>query len=200
MRPPPSPEITVIGEGPPRPDVMEIGAGSDLPARLRKLGNLGGKLGRHHRKALAVAAVLALALTAFVFYQFGSSSSTPAAAPRPSARPSASPSREPTPAEIYTAVAPSVVSIEAAASPTSATGSAGTGIIVNGEGAVLTAFHVVKGAGAIRLIFADGSDAGASIAASDPANDIAILMPGRLPSMVVPAVLGRADRLAVGDG
>src|SRR5688500_17514491 len=108
MSRPPSPEITVTSEGASRSDVLEIGSGSDRRVSLRVLD----RLGRHRRKAIAAVAVLTLALTAFVFYRWGSSS-TPAAAPAPSARPSASPSREPTTAEVYTAVAPSVVSIEA---------------------------------------------------------------------------------------
>src|SRR5262249_15464228 len=105
-----------------------------------------------------------------------------------------------TTAEVYAAVAPSVVSIEAATSAESTTGSAGTGIIVNGQGAILTAFHVVKGAGVIKVTFGDGTTAPATIAASDPANDIAMLIPGERPSVVVPAVLGSSNRTAVGDG
>ena len=38
-----------------------------------------------------------------------------------------------------------------------------------------------------------------SVAGSDPATDIAVLQPLGLPSVVVPAVLGSASRLAVGE-
>jgi putative serine protease PepD len=143
---------------------------------------------------VAVAAVVVLALTAFLFYRWGSA--RPTAAP---ARPSASPSatRPPTTTEVYTALAPSVVTIEA----TEGNGAvdAGTGVVVNADGTVLTALHVVKGAGAIRLTFADGTQSTATVTASDPTVDIATLAPATLPSIVVPAVLG-GGRLAVGDG
>jgi S1-C subfamily serine protease len=75
----------------------------------------------------------------------------------------------------------------------------GTGVIVNASGAVLTAQHVVKGASAIRLTYADGTTSAATVLAADPSIDIALLAPATLPSVVVPAVLGRSDRLSVGD-
>lgn len=77
---------------------------------------------------VATAAVVLLALTAMLFYHWGSTGRT-AAPTRPGASPS--PSRPPTTAEVYTALAPSVVSIEA----TGGTGEvdAGTGVIVNDD-------------------------------------------------------------------
>jgi putative serine protease PepD len=141
-----------------------------------------------------VAAVVVLALTAFLFYRWGSA--RPTAVPvRPSASPSAT--RPPTTAEVYTALAPSVVTIEATEG--NGTVDAGTGVVVNADGTVLTALHVVKGAGAIHLTFADGTQSTATVTASDPTVDIATLAPATLPSIVVPAVLG-GGRLAVGDG
>jgi putative serine protease PepD len=143
---------------------------------------------------VAVAAVVVLALTAFLFYRWGSA--RPTAVPvRPSASPSAT--RPPTTAEVYTALAPSVVTIEATEG--NGTVDAGTGVVVNADGTVLTALHVVKGAGAIHLTFADGTQSTATVTASDPTVDIATLAPATLPSIVVPAVLG-GGRLAVGDG
>ena len=65
----------------------------------------------------------------------------------------------------------------------------GSGVIVNARGAVLTALHVVDGAAQIRVGFADGSTSAASLAASQPANDIAVLAVDQLPEIVVPAVL-----------
>ena len=151
---------------------------------------------RGRRTALAAAAAMALVLTALVFYRWGAAGpAAPTAAPRPGPSPSAS--RQPTTADIYTAVAPSVVSIEA--TRTGGAGDAGTGIVVNANGLVLTALHVVKGATGVRLTFADGTTSAAAILASDPAIDIAVLAPQTLPSVLVPAVLGASDRLAVGD-
>jgi S1-C subfamily serine protease len=154
--------------------------------------------GRGRRAILAGAAVLVLVLTAIVAYHWGSAGSAGAAATtRPS--PSPSPSKSPTVADIYAAVAPSVVLIEAVALPKSVTESTGTGVVVNADGSILTALHVVKGAADIKVTFADGTASAASVAAADPTMDIAILTPATLPSLVVPAVLGGSGRVAVGD-
>jgi S1-C subfamily serine protease len=140
-------------------------------------------------------AVAVLALTAFVSYRSGSAGAPKASA---SVRPSPSASRSPTTAEIYTAVAPSVVSIQHALAGTTEVDS-GTGVIVNATGTILTALHVVNGTGPIQVAFADGTTSPATVAAADPAHDIAALAVTTLPSVLVPAVLG-GSRLAIGDG
>ena len=68
----------------------------------------------------------------------------------------------------------------------------GAGVVVNADGTVLTALHVVDGAESITISFSDGTNAGADILESTPASDIATLRPHRLPDTVVPAVLGGA--------
>lgn len=145
----------------------------------------------HRRRGLVVGAALValLVLTAVVFFRWGSAGS-PAAAP--SASPSPSAPETLTTAEIYETLAPSVVTVEG-------TNSTGTGVIVNASGMILTAHHVVANAGAIRATFADGTASAATLLAADPANDIAVLAPATLPEVVVPAVLGSAARLSVGD-
>ena len=65
----------------------------------------------------------------------------------------------------------------------------GSGVIINGAGAVLTALHVVDGAGQIQVGFADGTTAAGRVVTSQPENDIAVLAVDRLPEVVVPAVL-----------
>jgi putative serine protease PepD len=145
----------------------------------------------------AVVGVAALLLTAVLAYRAGGAGrarATPSGTPRPS--PSAS--RTPTTAEVYTAVAPSVVRIQAA--PAGGTIEAGTGVVVNGDGTIMTALHVVKGASRIQVAFADGTTSTAQVTGADPALDVAVLRPATLPSIVVPAVLGSSNRLAVGDG
>jgi S1-C subfamily serine protease len=96
--------------------------------------------------------------------------------------------------EIYAAVSPSVVSIEARSGTM---GSRGTGVIVNANASILTALHVVNGADEIRVVFADGTQSTAALVSGDPAMDIALLAPATLPEIVVPAVLGGGP--AVGD-
>jgi S1-C subfamily serine protease len=129
---------------------------------------------------------VALSITAVVLWRSGSQ--TPVVAkPRPSA---SSPAKLTVP-QIYAALLPSVVSIESKGQGT------GTGVIANADGAILTAFHVVNGAEAIEVIFADGTRSAAIVAGADPSIDIAILTAETLPAVVVPAVLG--GRTAVGD-
>jgi putative serine protease PepD len=145
---------------------------------------------------VAAVAVVVLALAGTGFYRWGPAGK-PAAAPR-TAPSSAAPSRSPTPADVYATVAASVVSIESA--PTgSTTGELGTGVIVNADATILTALHVVKDGGSIKVTFADGTTSAATVTAADPAIDIATISPSTLPSVVVPAVLGSSDRLDVGD-
>jgi S1-C subfamily serine protease len=146
--------------------------------------------------AVTAVAVLALALTATALYRWGSAGSG-TSRPRVSASPSSS--RPPTTAEIYTAVAASVVSIEAVGTGAIPTDVTGTGVVVNADGTILTALHVVKGGGAIRVTFADGTESTATVTSADPTMDIATVGPATLPSVLVPAVLGSSHRLAVGD-
>jgi S1-C subfamily serine protease len=73
----------------------------------------------------------------------------------------------------------------------------GSGVVVNAAGTVVTALHVVDGAGQIQVEFADGTRAAARVAASRPEKDIAVLAVDQLPQVVVPAVL--AGPPPVGD-
>jgi S1-C subfamily serine protease len=74
----------------------------------------------------------------------------------------------------------------------------GTAVVVTAAGDVLTALHVVEGSGVITLTYADGSTTTASVAASQPENDIAVLRPDVVPASVVPATLGNPGLLRVG--
>jgi S1-C subfamily serine protease len=143
---------------------------------------------------LVAGLVAALMVTAVVAYRWGARSAPPQVLP--TSTPSASPT-PPTTAEIYEAVAPSVVSV--LASDAGGPRGSGTGVIVNADAMILTALHVVNGATTVRVIFADGSQAPALVVGADPALDIAVLQPAGLPLVVVPAVLGSAERLAIGD-
>lgn len=73
----------------------------------------------------------------------------------------------------------------------------GAGVVINADGSVLTALHVVAGAGSITVRFADGTTSPATVKSQQPANDVAVLTPQRLPGVVVPATLGGGQ--AVGD-
>ncbi len=70
------------------------------------------------------------------------------------------------------------------------TGGLGAGVIINADGVILTANHVVSGAKVITVTFADGTSSSASIVSAEPERDIAVLQPDRKPEIVVPAVMG----------
>jgi S1-C subfamily serine protease len=66
----------------------------------------------------------------------------------------------------------------------------GSGVIVANNGTILTADHVIAGAGTITVTFADGTVTTATVASADRNRDIAKLTPASLPQVVVPATLG----------
>ncbi|MEX2026114.1 MAG: trypsin-like peptidase domain-containing protein, partial [Pirellulaceae bacterium] len=73
----------------------------------------------------------------------------------------------------------------------------GSGVIVDPEGFIVTNFHVVTGAEAIRVRLTDGRMADATVVGADPVTDLAIIkidLPG-----LVAATWGDSDELEVGD-
>ncbi len=151
------------------------------------------------RVGIGLVAAWALILTVVVFTRGGGEQATPQQAARPS--PSASQGPLST-GEVYQTLLPSVVRIEttrgAKANATSMTESAiGTGVIANADGSILTALHVVADARAITVSYTDGTTSPATVASSDPDNDIAVLDPQKGPETLVPATLGGG--VQVGD-
>ena len=100
-------------------------------------------------------------------------------------------------AEVYNLIIPSIVVIQTDRPSTTNASGLGTGVIVNDQGLILTALHVVDKATSIRVSFSDGTETRATIESADPENDIAVLSTERLPDVLVPAVLGGG--LQVGD-
>jgi S1-C subfamily serine protease len=92
---------------------------------------------------------------------------------------------------VFRTIQPSVVFISAApdgAGPDEA--ASGAGVVVDANGQILTARHVVQGATSIEVTFSDGTTSAATIVSEQPDNDIAVLKPAQLPGILVPAVLG----------
>jgi S1-C subfamily serine protease len=103
---------------------------------------------------------------------------------------------------VVAAVEPSVVAISAQVverrGPFEIMGEgAGTGIIIDAEGHVLTNAHVVSGASDVTVTV-EGEERAATVVGADDRSDVAVL---RLddPTGIVPAALGSTTDVAVGD-
>jgi S1-C subfamily serine protease len=109
--------------------------------------------------------------------------------------------RVPYSTQVYQAILPSLVLIrtQRADAAEDERFGVGSGVVVNENGDILTALHVVDEAAEIEILFADGSEAIAEIVSAEPENDIALLHPNRPPDLVVPAVLGNTGAMRVGD-
>ncbi|MRW86382.1 Do family serine endopeptidase [Pseudoduganella sp. FT26W] len=75
--------------------------------------------------------------------------------------------------------------------------SLGSGVIVSGQGYILTNNHVVEGADEIEVVLADGRRAAAKLVGTDPETDLAVvkITLDKLPVIV----LGQAEQAQVGD-
>jgi len=117
-----------------------------------------------------------------------SSGGGPAAAP--TSAPTSTTSAVPNAATVYRKIQPSLVLIETGTDPTSNLATLGSGVIINAQGNILTAEHVVDGASTIFVTFGDGTQTTATVVSSSHDDDTAVLAPDKTPSVIVPAVLG----------
>jgi S1-C subfamily serine protease len=110
------------------------------------------------------------------------------------------PSATPTPAisEVYAKVAPSVVQIRAV-KPDGTTLEAGSGVVIDEAGDILTALHVVQNIPILSVLFADGTESRATIISELAPSDIAALRPANPPAQIVAATLGSPNALRIGD-
>lgn len=116
---------------------------------------------------------------------------------RAMASPTPTPSFE---SQVYSVILPSVVSIEAQVPKADGKvgNNAGSGVVVDDTGDILTCLHVVEDATKIHVTFADGTESEASIVVQAE-NDLALLRPQIIPDNLVPAILASASTLQVGD-
>ncbi len=77
--------------------------------------------------------------------------------------------------------------------------STGSGVFINASGDILTCLHIVAGASAIEVTFADGTKSEAAVVSGQPANDIAVLRAKNPPSPITPAVLGSPRSVQIGS-
>lgn len=100
---------------------------------------------------------------------------------------------------VYQAILPSLVVVQTDEAGEEDLFGLGTGVVINSDGAVLTALHIVEGSDEIRVAFADGTRTSAFVVNADPERDIAVLAPASPPELAVPATIGSAASLRVGD-
>ncbi len=102
--------------------------------------------------------------------------------------------------QAFKTILPSLVYISTTGNEQRADGhGVGSGVIVNADGSILTANHVVDGARAITVTFADGTESAATVVSQQPEQDLAVLRPATGPSVIVPAVLAGSGGLQIGD-
>ncbi|MEM6810521.1 MAG: trypsin-like peptidase domain-containing protein [Pseudomonadota bacterium] len=75
----------------------------------------------------------------------------------------------------------------------------GSGVLIDDEGHVMTAAHVVQTADFILVEFADGQKMTAAVVSSDPLKDVALLKLDGMPNRIKPAKLGDSDKVRIGD-
>ncbi len=99
-------------------------------------------------------------------------------------------------ASVVDAVGPAVVRVESGGK---GRGGVGSGVVIAGDGLVLTNSHVVAGARRVRLALADGGEAGieAEVLGDDPDTDLALLR-AALPDGSGAATLGDSGKLRRG--
>ena len=94
------------------------------------------------------------------------------------------------------AVRPSVVAIDVEAEQGTA---AGSGVILDTEGHILTNNHVVEGARTVQVMLWDGRIYEATIVGTDATTDLAVLKITDPPDDLTAATLGTSDDLGVGE-
>lgn len=75
----------------------------------------------------------------------------------------------------------------------------GSGFVVDGQGRILTNYHVVDGASKITVTLQDEKSYDATLAGSDPSSDLAVLKIDAPSSELRPLPLGDSSKVAVGE-
>ncbi len=106
---------------------------------------------------------------------------------------------------IYQKVNPSVVYIENLAKPARSTitqavpESSGSGFVWDAQGHIVTNNHVVSGADELRVTFADGVELPATVVATDPDSDLAVIIVDPKFARLVPVERGNITEVVVGQ-
>ncbi|MET9495787.1 trypsin-like peptidase domain-containing protein [Streptomyces sp. NPDC006552] len=164
--------------------------GPELPPAPRKRKRLRGPLGL--LAAVAVAAAAVGGGTAYAFQELSGSDTTASSATSTNVVPS---SQKGTVSGVATAVSPSIVEVNAALSAGSSTGS---GVVLTGDGEILTNNHVVSGATSIKVRTSDGKTYTAEVVGTDAKKDLALIKLKNASGLKA-ATLGDSSGVKVGD-
>ena len=167
--------------------------------------------------AVAVAIGALAGAGAYALTNDGSGSATPSASPLVvPAQPASSTSTVDSLTQLYKEDAPGVVDITvtSTASGNSSSGfpfgnsgpqqqqkqeAEGTGFVINSNGDILTAEHVVAGENSIKVTFQDGSTATATLVGSDKTTDTAVIHVDVPASKLHPLALGNSSSVQPGE-
>ncbi|GAA2009479.1 hypothetical protein GCM10009818_21750 [Nakamurella flavida] len=97
--------------------------------------------------------------------------------------------------QVASAVLPSVVSV---LSTSSSSQGEGSGVILSGDGLILTNNHVIEGATTLQVRFNDGTTADATVVGADATDDLAVIKAENVSGLTT-ATLGSSDNLQVGQ-
>jgi S1-C subfamily serine protease len=75
----------------------------------------------------------------------------------------------------------------------------GTGVVIVDKGIILTNLHVVQGGESIKVTFADGLEANATVTGTQPENDLAVLQAHKMPDDLIAATMRSTADLRPGD-
>jgi S1-C subfamily serine protease len=95
--------------------------------------------------------------------------------------------------DVYERAAPGVVQL------TAASGTLGSGFVIDKAGHIVTSDGIVRGAGRIEVSFSDNEQLPARIVGRDPATGVAVLVVKAHSRALMPLTLGDSDTLQVGD-
>lgn len=160
--------------------------------------------GRHWLQPVLLAAVVvaAVVIGGVVATREDDASSSVARTPATTTHPVAS-----TPAMTPTALAPNVTGSIAdivarvgdSAVVIEGPNSAGSGIVIDRDGHILTNYHVVQGQPSLKVTLADGSASTATVLGIDPDTDLAVIQATFPADDLTPATLGDSDQMRAGD-
>jgi S1-C subfamily serine protease len=103
---------------------------------------------------------------------------------------------------IYARVAPGVVEVEVTRGSTAGeprSRAQGSGFVFDRRGHIVTNLHVIAGADEIEVGFPSGAEYDATIVATDPPTDLAVIQVGAPASLLHPLELANSSRVAIGD-